>query len=227
MDKVWYLKRINIFSGMSDGEMEMVSQVSFMKKYSKKEPIYLQGDRGEQVYLLKSGRVKISKLSAEGKELILTMLGPGEVFGEMVLIDDSPTGTIAEAMEETHICVINRRDFEALLTQKPELALRITKLIGLRRRELETKIEDLIFRDVHSRLAHLLLLLTEEHGVKKDRGILVDIKLTHYEIASLIGSTRETTTFCLNDFKKEGLIDFDRRKILILNETELRGKISA
>jgi CRP/FNR family transcriptional regulator len=67
--------------------------------------------------------------------------------------------------------------------------------------------------------------LAQEHGLKRDRGILVDIKLTHYDIASLIGSTRETTTVCLNDFKKEGLIDFDRRKILILNETELRSKI--
>jgi CRP-like cAMP-binding protein len=225
LDKVWYLKKINIFSGLSDSDMEMVSQVSFMKKYSKKETIYLPGDRGEQVYLLKSGRVKISKLSEEGKELILTMLGPGDIFGEMILIDDSPPGTIAEAMDETHICVIYRKDFEALLTRKPELSLRITKLIGLRRKELEAKIEDLIFRDVHSRLAHLLLRLAQEHGLKKERGILVDIKLTHYEIASLIGSTRETITVCLNDFKKEGLIEFDRRKILLLNEAELKRKI--
>ncbi|HDZ26524.1 MAG TPA: Crp/Fnr family transcriptional regulator [Candidatus Aminicenantes bacterium] len=225
MDKVWYLKRINIFSGLSDKEMEMVSHVSFMKKYSKKETIYLPGDRKEQIYLLKSGRVKISKLSAEGKELILTMLGPGDVFGEMALVDDSPSGTIAETMDETHICVISRKNFEALLTQKPELAFQITKLIGLRRKELETKIEDLIFRDVHSRLAHLLLRLAQEHGLKRDRGILVNIKLTHYEIASLIGSTRETTTVCLNDFKKEGLLDFDRRKILLLNEAELKRKI--
>ncbi len=225
MEKTWYLKRINVFKGISDAEVKHLDEITFMKHYDKKDLIYLPGDVSDQVYLLKEGRVKISKLSEDGREITLVILEPGEIFGESALIDDKETrSTVAEALENAYICVISRKDFEEFINNKPELALSITKLMGFRRRQIENMLEDLVFRGVHERLAILLLRLAERHGKEVDGKSLIDISLTHYDYANLIGSTRETTTACLNDFKREGLIEFQKRKVVIINEKGLRNR---
>ncbi|GBE27843.1 MAG TPA: Crp/Fnr family transcriptional regulator [Bacteroidetes bacterium] len=225
MDKIWYLKKINIFAGLTDDEMDYIDRVSVMKHYSKKEPIFLSRDPGDRVYLLKKGKVKIARLSVEGKELILAVLHSGEIFGEAALFDANSRENMAETLEDAFICEINKRDFEVLLAKKPELVLRLTKLIGFRRRQLEMKIEDLIFKNVKARLARLLLNLSRTYGIKKPSGILINIKLTHSEIANLIGASRETTTIYLNHFKQDGLIDFQKRKIILLASDKLQKKV--
>ena len=210
---------------MSDAEVKHLDEITFMKHYDKKDLIYLPGDVSDQVYLLKEGRVKISKLSEDGREITLVILEPGEIFGESALIDDKETrSTVAEALENAYLCVISRRDFEEFINNKPELALSVTKLIGFRRRQIENMLEDLVFRGVHERLGILLLRLAERHGKEVDGKKLIDISLTHYDYANLIGSTRETTTACLNDFKREGLIEFQKRKVVIINEKGLRNR---
>ena len=210
---------------MSDAEVKHLDKITFMKHYDKKDLIYLPGDVSDQVYLLKEGRVKISKLSEDGREITLVILEPGEIFGESALIDDKETrSTVAEALENAYLCVISRRDFEEFINNKPELALSITKLMGFRRRQIENMLEDLVFRGVHERLALLLLRLSERHGKEVDGKNLIDISLTHYDYANLIGSTRETTTACLNDFKREGLIEFQKRKVVIIDEKGLRSR---
>lgn len=225
MEKTWYLKRINVFKGMSDSEVKHLDDITFMKHYDKKDLIYLPGDASDQVYLLKEGRVKISKLSEDGREITLVILEPGEIFGESAIVDDEDTrSTVAEAFENAYLCVISRKDFEEFINNKPELALSVTKLMGFRRRQIETMLEDLVFRGVHERLALLLLRLSERHGKDVDGNKLIDIGLTHYDYANLIGSTRETTTACLNDFKREGLIEFQKRKVVILNEKGLHHR---
>lgn len=210
---------------MSDAEVKHLDEITFMKHYDKKDLIYLPGDVSDQVYLLKEGRVKISKLSEDGREITLVILEPGEIFGESALIDDKETrSTVAEALENAYLCVISRKDFEEFINNKPELALSITKLMGFRRRQIENMLEDLVFRGVHERLALLLLRLSERHGKEVDGKNLINISLTHYDYANLIGSTRETTTACLNDFKREGLIEFQKRKVVIIDEKGLRSR---
>ena len=225
MEKTWYLKRINIFQGMSEAEMKQLDGITHMKHYDKKSLIYLPGDVSDQVYLLKEGRVKISKISEDGREITLVILEPGEIFGESSIVSDDQTrSSVAEALENAYLCIISRRDFEEFINNKPELALSITKLMGFRRRQIETMLEDLVFRGVHERIALLLLRLADRHGKAVGDKKLIDISLTHYDYANLIGSTRETTTACLNDFKREGLIEFQKRKVVILNERGLKER---
>ena len=225
MEKTWYLKRINVFQGMSESEMKQLDNITHMKHYDKKSLIYLPGDASDQVYLLKEGRVKISKLSEDGREIILVILEPGEIFGESAIVNDDETrSTVAEALENAYLCIISRKDFEEFINNKPGLALSITKLMGFRRRQIETMLEDLVFRGVHERLALLLLRLADRHGKDIGNKKLIDISLTHYNYANLIGSTRETTTACLNDFKREGLIEFQKRKVVILNDRGLKNR---
>ena len=214
-----------MFKGISDAEVKHLDDITFMKHYDKKDLIYLPGDVSDQVYMLKEGRVKISKLSEDGREITLVILEPGEIFGESALIDDKETrSTVAEALENAYLCVISRKDFEEFINKKPELALSVTKLMGFRRRQIENMLEDLVFRGVHERLAILLLRLAERHGKEVDGKNLIDITLTHYDYANLIGSTRETTTACLNDFKREGLIEFQKRKVVIIDEKGLKSR---
>lgn len=221
MDKIWHLKRFNIFTCLSENDKAEFSKVIAEKKYKKKEMIFLPGDRGDKVYMLKAGVVKISKYSDSGKEIILGMVNPGEIFGELALVDDSEREFVAEAMMDSYVCIANREDFLFYLNRYPEMSMQITKIIGLKFKRLGQKVEDLVFKNVYQRLAQLLLNLKSSYGYEKDKGTYLYVKLTHYDIASLIGSTRETTTACLNEFKRQGLIDFDGRRVVIIDEPGL------
>lgn len=216
MDKMWYLKQIDIFEDLKEPQLEKVDNIAIHKFLKKKELIYLPGDRSDKVYLLKEGRVKVSRLSEDGKEMTMVILEPGEIFGESALYSDDETrSTMAEALDDALVCTVYRRDFEEMLKNQPELSLKLTKEVGKRRREIESRLEDMVFRSVPARLAHLLLNLADKYGKEKKEGILLDIPLTHMEIANLIGSTRETTTTELNNFKREGLITVKTRDIYL------------
>ena len=202
------------------------SKNTIEKRFKKKDMIFLPGDQGDNVYLLKAGVVKISKYSDNGKEIILGMVNPGEIFGEMALIEKGPRDHVAEALMDSYVCIIHRNNFNRYLQHNPEMSLRLTKIFGLKFKTLGQKVEDLVFRNVYQRLATLILHLHDAYGYQKNDKTYIYIKLTHYDIASLIGSTRETTTASLNDFKREGLIGFDGRKLVILDKEglEVRAK---
>jgi len=224
MDKMWYLKQIDIFQDLDEPQLQKVDNIAIHKFLKKKELVYLPGDRSDKVYLLKEGRVKVSRLSEDGKEMTMVILEPGEIFGESALYSNDETrSTMAEALDDALVCTVYRRDFEDMLKSQPELSLKLTKEIGKRRREIESRLEDMVFRSVPARLAHLLLNLAKKYGKEKKDGILIDIPLTHMEIANLIGSTRETTTTELNNFKRDGLITVKTRDIYLADIEGLEG----
>jgi CRP/FNR family transcriptional regulator, cyclic AMP receptor protein len=221
-DKLWYLKNFNLFDTMGMEEMESISQMVAEDEIAKKQPVFLEGDPSENLYFLKKGRVKITRIDESGKEFTLTLLEPGEIFGELGLFDDSPRETAAVALEDSLICTMRRIDFEKLMENKPELSLKLNKLMGLRVRRIENRIQELLFRDVPSRLAGLILRLLEQHSREMRDGVKINIKLSQQEIANLIGATREMTSSVLNSFKKDGLINIESKYIYILNKNELK-----
>ncbi len=220
-NKLWYLKRFNFLDTMTHEEMESLSEMVVTNEVKKKQPIYLAGDPSENLYFLKEGRVKITRIDESGKEFTLTLLEPGEIFGELGLFDDSPRETTAVALEDSIICLMKRQDFEKYAAQKPELSLKLTKLMGLRLRQIENRIEELLFRDVPSRLARLLLRLVDQHPRQTKQGVRINIKLSQQELANLIGATREMTSMVLNSFKKQGLINVEAKYIYIMNRNQL------
>ncbi|HEX2570711.1 MAG TPA: Crp/Fnr family transcriptional regulator [Polyangia bacterium] len=189
----------------------------------RRQVIYLPGDPGHSVYFVNGGRVKISKVTRDGKELTLAYRGPGEVFGEIVLVDGGPREEMAEAVDNALLTVIPRADFEQLVERERTVAFRLTKVLAQRRREVESKIEHLVFKDVNAKLAGLLLRLAGEYGVDDSRGTLVTLKITHQEMANLIGSTRETVSLTLSQFKRRGLIQADGRKVIVADREGLRA----
>ncbi len=225
-NKLWFLKHIRLFEGISSSEMQEMEKITRMEEVKKRQPLYLSGDPSSNVYLLKKGRVKISNTAANGKEVTFDILEPGEVFGELETLEDVPRSTSAETLDDTLICVIPRKDFDQYLAMHPNVTVKLTKLIGLRLRKIQSRVEDLVFRDVPARLAHLLLELRKTDGVTDKQGIRLRAKLTHQEMANLIGCSRETVSTIIGQFRDQELIQMDGRTITILDEQKLSNLLS-
>ncbi len=220
-NKLWYLKHIRLFDGLSPSDMQEMEKITRMEEVKKRQPLYLPGDPSSNVYLLKKGRVKIANTAPSGKEVTFEILEPGEVFGELEVLEDTPRSTSAEALDDTLICVIPRKEFDQYLAMHPNVTVKLTKLIGLRLRKIQSRVEDLVFRDVPARLAHLLLELRKNDGIPERQGIRLKVKLTHQEMANLIGCSRETVSTIIGQFRDQGLLQIDGRTLIILNEKGL------
>ncbi len=164
---------------------------------------------------MRQGRVKISRLSEDGREATLHLIGPYEPFGEECLLDAATRETIAENLEPAQTLRIPRDELSAVLLAHPPLALAIARLMSGRRRAAESRVEEMVFKTVRGRLASLLARLARSHGRATAGGILLDLSLAHQDLAGQIGSTRETTTLTLNEFRRGGLLRIDPRRILI------------
>lgn len=222
--KLWYLKNVNLFHGMSESQMRAVEERTVMREIRRKEMLYLPGDAGDRVYLLKKGVVKISALTDDAREIILALLKPGEVFGEEAVLDDAPRDHMAEAYEAALICVIPKAEFMNVLRTHPDMAFKVTKLIGFRLRTFRNRVEGLLFKGAPARLARTLLDLARDHGVPDSAGILLPLKLSQQDLANLIGVTRESVNLALTDFRSRGLVESDGRSLRILRPEEL-GKL--
>lgn len=225
-NKLWFLKHIRLFDGISPSAMHEMEKITRMEEVKKRQPLYLPGDPSSSVYLLKRGRVKIANTAPNGKEVTFDILEAGEVFGELDVLEDAPRSTSAEALDDALICVIPRKDFDQYLAMHPNVTIKLTKLIGLRLKKIQSRVEDLVFRDVPARLAHLLSELSNTEGVTDKQGIRLKVKLTHQEMANLIGCSRETVSATLGQFREEGLINMDGRTIVILKRDALTRRAS-
>jgi len=220
---LWYLKKIPLFQDISGETLQRLVAGIEMREVRRRQVLYLPGDPGQAVFFVHGGRVKISKVTPDGKELTLAYRGPGEIFGELVLIDGGPREEMAEATENALISELDRVEFEKIVQREGVIGYRLTKVVAQRRRDVENKIEQLVFKDVNAKLAELLLRLASEYGIEDSRGTLVALKITHQEMANLIGSTRETVSLTLSQFKRKGLIQTDGRKVILADREGLRA----
>ena len=213
--KLWYINTNKLFSGLSEkNKGEIASKLTGMN-VKKKDFIYNAGDKAEAVYVVKEGRVKIIRYSPDGRELTIDILEQGDIFGELTMAGEKERETDAVAMEDSFICAMKRGDFEDLLSQMPGLSLSITKWIGLRLRRIENRFENMIFNDVRTRLISLFNDLAKKYGMPVNDGIKIKIRLSHNEIASLVGATRETVTLELNNLKRSGSILMDGKYFIL------------
>lgn len=220
---LWYLRKIPLLEGIAPEQLqELVSKVE-LREIARRQVIYLPGDPGEGVFFINGGRVKCSKVTRDGKELTLAYRGAGEIFGELAVFEESPREEMAEAMKNAIITELPCSEFRGLLLANAELAFRFAGIVGERRRALETKLEHLVFRDVQAKLAALLLELGEEYGTETDEGLQVGVKITHQEMANLIGSTRETISLTLAQFKNRGLLTMNGRTVVLVDLEGLRS----
>lgn len=192
--------------------------------YEKGEVIYQPGDLGSTIYHVQEGKIKLAYLDESGRKLTLSILGKGEFFGEMVLIRERKREFLAQVLQDAVLYEIKSEKFFEFIEKNPSLALGVIELFGRRTREIEKKLEDLVFKDIPTRLSRQLLKLIKEHGKETKSGVQINFKITHKELADLIGSARENTTTALNHFAKEGILDKKRYEIIVKDEKKLKEK---
>lgn len=231
MTKVWLLKRINVFEILPSKAMNKLAAIVDDRVVKRGSFVFRPDDKGDSVYMLKSGRIKISRFSRDGRELVLGVVEPGEMFGEEAIPEGAAKRTaFAEALEDAMVCRLHVDEFNKMLKEFPDLSVRFSKLMSKRLEEARDRMEDFVFRNIAERLAGFLLSLAGKHGRQTEEGILLDTRITHQEIASRIGSTRETVTATLNDFKRTNMIAMLGRKIIVTDKEgleEIYGESSA
>src|SRR5690606_4423070 len=154
---------------------------------------------------------KVYRVAEDGREKTLALLGTGEFFGEMALLDEGPRSAIAETLEPTTLYHLHRNDFMATLTEYPSIALQIIRALSRRIRQTNAQVMDIVFRDVRGRVASTLGELCDRHGVATDAGVRIDLKLTHQELANLVGTARETVSRILAELQDARCLTVDGR----------------
>ena len=224
-EKLWFLKNCQLFERMAPESLSEVELASRIRNFSKKSPIYLPSDHSNDVFLLASGRIKLCHITPEGKQSILAFIEPGELFGELAVLDGGQREEYAEALEKSTVVLIPRVTIERMMETHADLTMGITKMIGLRRRRIERRLKNLLFLSNRERLIHLILDLAEQYGRTSSEGIELTIKLSHQELANVIGSTRETVTVLLGEMQLEGLLKVGRRKIVVRKMESLAASV--
>ncbi len=219
-DVLWCLDNVDLFRHLSLREREALRQRVKTLRYQRGEAIFLPGDPGNTVYFLRRGQVRLDYLDHSGRRLTLKICRRGEPFGEAALAGEAARRLLAEAQNQVELCAIDRDDLMAFALSNPGLSLRLSKLIGLRLVELENRIEDLFFKSVPTRLARLLLKLDRDAGAP---GADLEVKLTHQDLADLIGARRETVSLVLGGFEDQGRVAKRHGRLRVLDRDRLRA----
>lgn len=190
--------------------------------YKKDEFIYFPEEQATHIYMIVSGRVRIGHYQEDGKEITTAILATGEIFGELAMAGEDKRKDFAQAMEATTICPLSIINLAELMKEDKELSFKILKLIGFRLMKLERKLELLVFKDARTRIIEFLKDAATWKGKRVGFETMIPTRLTHKDIASLTGTSRQTVTTILNELKEQNLINFDRKKILIRDLESLK-----
>ena len=227
-DKYWYLKQCRLFEQLDPLQLKWLEGRSRIRRFPKNTAIYLPADQSDGVLLLAEGRVKISSITADGKQSILAFIEPGEVFGELALFHRGDREEVAESTESSTVVLVPAESLRKVVEESPHLAMGVTRLVGLRRRRIERRLRYLLFHPNRERLVNLLLELAEDYGHREPSGdVALRIKLSHQDLASIIGSTRESVTVILGQMQSEGLLRLGRRKIHLTDVPRLAESVQA
>ena len=200
-----------LFSGLSEAELDKVTAIAVLKSFARSESIFFEGDEGDGFYMVAEGRVKIFKMSLDGKEQILHIFGPGEPFGEVPIFHGQPFPANAMALVKSKLLFFPRTEFIELVTANPSLALNMLAMLSLRLRRFATQIENLSLKEVPGRLAAYLIYLGEEQGSPAQ----VTLDIPKGQLASLLGTIPETLSRIFAKMSEEGLIRVEGRTIYI------------
>jgi len=220
-----YFKQVSFFADLPEEEIKALSSATKRRTFRAGEVIFHRDDPGQVLYMMKEGKVKICIISPDGQEVSLAVLGKGEYFGEFALLDGLPRSTDAVALEKVECYTLQRSDFLNAILKNPKIAILVLEALSKRLRTTDQMVEDLIFLDVYGRVAKKLLELADAHGVKTGEGVLIDVRLTQQELASMVGASRESVNKVLGYFTDKNFISTDKHRITIHNTNDLKRRI--
>lgn len=222
MNSVDFLATVPLFAGIDPAELAQLADVTREKQYPKGSVIVFEDDPGDALFVVREGRVKVVLVSEDGREVILGVLGVGEHFGELSLIDEGPRSAHVIAMEDSTLLVLRRDDFKRRVEVTPQLAWALLVELSRRLRRADGKIGGLVLLDVPGRIARLILDAAADTG-----GDTIEKPLTHQTIAQMIGASRETVSRAMSEFQEAGLISVARRRITVANRQALEQRAHA
>lgn len=214
------LAAVPLFADLPADDLETLAAALKRKRFAIGQTVFKEGDEGNSFYVIQSGLVKVQRGAATGKEVILAMLGPGDFFGELALLDGESRSADAVAKEESVTLILDRADFIAFIESRPIAAVRLLAALSHRLRLTDQLVQDAAFLDVPARLARAILALTDAAGGKQLPA------MTQSELAAMVGATRESINRCLRTYQREGLVDYAAGVMRVLNPEELRRRAS-
>jgi CRP-like cAMP-binding protein len=222
-----YLKRIPLFSGLSEEEIGEIDSYIERKRFRKKESIFSEGDQSNWFYILVDGKVKITKLSHDGKEMIIELISPDDFFGGFAVLKGFPYPANAIAMEDCDAVRISRHNLMGIIERFPNFMYDITANLGERVREFSDTLKNIALERVESRIAALLIKLAEKTGeTMPDGGVEITMRLTKQDIAEMVGTTVETSIRVMSRFRKSGYFKDVEGKIVITNLEALKSIVN-
>src|SRR5512139_298019 len=215
------LNKVSLFKDLSDAEFKELEPYLSTTAYKKKETIFSEGEPPEWFYLVLTGKVKITKLSHEGKEIILEVISPTDIFGGVAVIKGFPYPANAVAMEDSEVLKISRKNLMRLVDRFPNLMYCIAMQLGDRMKSSYDSLKNIALERVESRIAALLLKLAGKVGVETKAGTMIDMRLTKQDVADMVGTTVETSIRTFSKFKKQQLVSETDGKIVIVDRDGL------
>ena len=220
-EKLKLLANIELFSGFSAKQLEAASCVARSKTLERRQELFHKGDEGGEVFVVASGKLKALTTSTDGDDVVFSILGPGEVFGEVALLGATPRTATVTAIEDCRLLVIDRRDFMSFLRTHPDIAVKLLSVLAIRLKRVSELVEDTLFLNLPLRLAKKLLALSRIYGQKVSDGMRIDLKLSQEEWGDLVGTTRESVNKQVRKWTDAGIVRVDDGYLVILKPVEL------
>jgi CRP/FNR family transcriptional regulator, cyclic AMP receptor protein len=220
MDDLELLRTVPIFSELTEGDIQALSRLALRKRYPKDSVVFFENEEGDFFFMILDGRIKVTILGDDGREVILSMLGEGDFFGEMALLDQEPRSATAIAVEDSELLSLHRNDFQAALSDNRSITTGLIRVLSGRLRKANHQISTLALLDVYGRVARVIVDMAREEGRRLKDGRIAFRRATHQEIANRIGTTRETVTRMLKDLERQGLIQVEGKELVVQPDFE-------
>lgn len=208
-------REVPLFADLDDADLDSLIAVATRRKFSKDSVIFFEHDPGDSLFMILSGRVKVTILSDDGREIILSVLGDKDFFGEMSLLDNEPRSATAIAMEDTEVVILHQKEFLSIVERRPRILVLLLAVLSSRLMKANHQIGSLALLDVYGRVASVLLDMAKESGVRLKDGRVCFRRPTHQEIANMIGATRETVSRMISDLHRQGYIEISGKNVII------------
>jgi CRP/FNR family transcriptional regulator/CRP/FNR family cyclic AMP-dependent transcriptional regulator len=220
MNEQELLRAVPIFSELTDQDITSLARHAIRRRYPKDAVIFFENEEGDFFFMILEGRIKVTILGDDGREVILSMLGQGDFFGEMALLDNEPRSATAIAVEESELLSLHRNDFQAVLSDNRSIMGALIRILTARLRRANHQISTLALLDVYGRVARVIVDTARDEGKRLKDGRIAFRRATHQEIANRIGTTRETVTRMLKDLERQGMIHIEGREIIVQPDFE-------
>ncbi len=226
MDVTLYLKKVPIFAGLTQFDLDKLASLVTVQHYAKDNLILLEEDMGRVLFMIGKGKVKISQINDDGREVILSILSSGDIFGEMALLDGSSRSASVTSLTDSELMILRRGDFLNLLEEYPKVSINLLKELARRLRKSDSQIKSLSLKDATGKVAYVILRLAEEIGIHKDNSIVISGLPMQQDIANMAGTSRETVSRVFSKLQQNGLIIKKGSKLTITDIDAYKDYVS-